>query len=51
MQQRTGHYMKPAMLASQFAALEEPGDAIIVDVRLPPEQIVSQIVRALAGGA
>ena len=51
MQQRTGHYMKPAMLASQFATLEEPGDAIIVDVRLPPEQIVSQIVRALAGGA
>ena len=29
--QRTGHFMKDSMLASQFAALEEPTEAIVVD--------------------
>jgi gluconokinase len=46
--QRTGHFMKPEMLASQFADLEEPTDAIVVDVSLPPEEIVRQIVARLA---
>jgi gluconokinase len=30
---RTHRYMPPALLASQFATLEEPQDAIVVDVR------------------
>src|SRR6267378_1059306 len=30
---RRGHYMKEAMLESQIATLEEPGDAIVVDAR------------------
>jgi gluconokinase len=41
---RTGHFMQPAMLQSQFNALEEPLDAWIVDVRLTPEQAVDQIL-------
>jgi gluconokinase len=40
---RRGHYMKPGMLGSQFAALEEPGQALQVDVASPPEEIVKTI--------
>jgi gluconokinase len=32
---RSGHYMPATLLASQFAALEEPSDAIVVDIREP----------------
>ena len=46
---RRGHYMKADMLASQFAILEEPSDAIIVDVSQPPEVIVDQLLTALRG--
>lgn len=50
---RPGHFMKPGMLASQLAALEEPAcgpgtDAWCVDLTLPVETIVDQ---ALAPGA
>src|SRR3979490_1896604 len=40
---RRGHYMKEAMLESQIATLEEPGDAIVVDARRTPEEIVREI--------
>ncbi len=46
MQARPGHYMKAAMLASQFAALEEPAGALTVSVEQPEEQILEQILRA-----
>lgn len=42
MKSRTGHFMPAALLESQFAALEEPVDAITLDVSLPPDQIVQQ---------
>jgi len=45
--QRQGHYMKAEMLASQFADLEEPPDAIVIDVSSPPDPIVSEIKRRL----
>ena len=39
---RAGHYMPPTLLASQFATLEEPADAIVVDIRLAvPEQVAT----------
>jgi gluconokinase len=44
---RTGHYMKADMLASQFEALEEPSDALIVDVSQSPGAIVEQILAEL----
>jgi gluconokinase len=40
---RKGHFAKQDLLASQFATLEEPTDAIIVDAAASPEQIVSEV--------
>lgn len=47
MAKRTGHFMKPQMLESQLAALEEPKDALNVDITHSPEQIVAEIRQAL----
>ena len=44
---RSGHFAKQDLLASQFATLEEPTDAIIVDATPSPEQIVSEVLREL----
>jgi gluconokinase len=41
--QRTGHYMSPAMLASQLATLEPPADALSLDVAATPRELVAQI--------
>ncbi len=41
---RPHHFMKADMLASQFAALEEPSDALVIDVSAPPGAIVEQIL-------
>lgn len=46
MQERQ-HYMKPSMLKSQFETLEEPEDALVIDISLPPEMIVSQIIHQI----
>jgi gluconokinase len=40
---RSNHYMNPALLDSQFATLEEPEDALTLDVESPPESIVETI--------
>jgi gluconokinase len=45
---RGGHFMSPALLDSQFATLEEPRDAIVVDVDATPEALVGAIRAALA---
>ena len=45
---RRGHYATEQLLASQFADLEEPEDAITVDVAHSPEEIVAEIRRQLA---
>jgi gluconokinase len=47
--QRRGHYMREGLLASQFQTLEEPVDAIVVDVAQPPALIVEQVLAALRG--
>ena len=44
---RAGHYMPPSLLTSQFAALEEPADVIVVDIRLPAPRQVQAIRDAL----
>ena len=47
---RTGHFMTAQLLSSQFDALEEPADAIIVDASQPPAAIVDEILaRSKAG--
>lgn len=46
---RKGHFFKPEMLASQFAALEEPGPdehAVTVSIEAKPEEIVDSIIAA-----
>jgi len=52
---RSGHYMDPGLLASQFAALEDPKGAIVVDIAAPPREIASRIEAELGlrlpGGA
>jgi gluconokinase len=45
---RKGHFAKQDLLASQFATLEEPRDAITVDAAPPPEKIVAEVRRQLA---
>jgi gluconokinase len=45
--QRRGHFMNPALLASQFATLEEPKDALWVDASLVPGEIIATIRRQL----
>jgi gluconokinase len=45
---RPEHYMKPHMLQSQFAALEEPEDALVVGVERPFSEVIEQIMAAIA---
>jgi len=40
---RTGHFMNPALLKSQFETLEPPDQALRVDVGQAPEAIVAEI--------
>jgi gluconokinase len=45
---RRHRYMPATLLDSQFAALEPPADAIVIDVALPLDAVVGQAVEALA---
>jgi gluconokinase len=45
---RTGHFAGEQLLASQFAILEEPADAVTVEVSRTPEDIITEICRQLA---
>ena len=50
MNARTGHFMPPALLPSQFAALEEPApeeDAITVTIDDTPEAIAAAVLAEL----
>ena len=40
---RSGHFMNPILIQSQFDTLEEPSDAIVVDIAGAPEEIVDSI--------
>jgi gluconokinase len=43
LRKRSGHYAGLSLLDSQFATLEEPRDALTVDIAGTPEQIVAAI--------
>lgn len=43
---RSGHFMKPELLQSQFETLEEPIGAVTVDVSRPVNEIVKDILVA-----
>ena len=42
-QARTGHFMPPALLASQFTTLEEPHDALVISIDQSIDQIIAEI--------
>jgi gluconokinase len=44
---RKGHFADDKILAAQFADLEEPSDAIVIDIAGEPGQIVEEICRRL----
>jgi gluconokinase len=47
LEQRKGHFADDHILAAQFADLQEPTDAIVVDISGEPAQIVDEICRQL----
>ena len=50
MASRKGHFMPPALLDSQFATLEEPGEdehPIVVSIEPMPDEIADEVVRKL----
>src|SRR5690242_10163836 len=44
---RKDHYMKPQMLQSQFETLEEPENALTLDVSMPVNALVNEILKQL----
>ena len=44
---RAGHYAKANLAPSQFADLEEPGNAIVVDATRSPNEVVEEIVEGV----
>ncbi len=44
---RRGHFMPPALLASQFAILEPPADALVFSCNTPPKEIVAELIQVL----
>ena len=51
LQHRTAHFFPKELLESQFAALEKPKDAIIVDARKPLNAVIDQVIQALGVSA
>ena len=50
MSTREDHYMKPGMLQSQFDVLEEPKDAIVLDVKMPLKDMIDTITKKTEEG-
>jgi len=48
MRRREGHFMPPGLLNSQFEALEEPQDAIVVSITQKPAKIVNEILKKIS---
>lgn len=46
LEKRTQHFMGPALLSSQYEALEAPRAGLSLDAALPPEHLVREIRRA-----
>jgi gluconokinase len=50
LQHRTAHFFPKELLESQFATLEKPKDAIIVDARKTLDEVVDQVIHSLGEG-
>lgn len=46
MEKRQNHYMKAAMLQSQFDSLEEPENAIVISIEDDTDKIVEEIINS-----
>lgn len=44
---RTGHFVGPALAASQFQTLDEPDRAVVIDASCSPGEAVARATRAL----
>lgn len=44
MQQRTNHFMPDSLLRSQFATLEEPQNALVLDISQEPAELLEEIL-------
>ena len=47
LKKRRGHFLPPALLASQFAILETPTDALVFSCAQPAKKIVAELIHAL----
>jgi len=47
LEKRKGHYMSVGLLKSQFETLEEPADAVVVEVASAPEALIPIIRKGL----
>jgi len=50
MSTRMGHYMKPEMLQSQYDVLEEPEDAVALEVEMPLKDMIDTIAKKFEEG-
>jgi gluconokinase len=47
LRERRAHFMPATLVPSQFATLEEPGNAVVIDAQMVPDAIVTSIRQAL----
>ena len=47
LKERKSHFFNPALLRSQFDALENPKNALVVDASKEPQEIISEILVAI----
>ena len=47
MEKRADHYMKPQMLQSQFGTLEEPTNALTINIAMPLDEILRMITKQM----
>ena len=45
--QARDHFMPPSLLQSQFDALEEPKDAIVLDIKKPARELLQELLQSL----
>ena len=50
LREREGHFAKANLLASQFAQLEEPENALTIDIAQPVDRILEQILAGIGLG-
>jgi carbohydrate kinase (thermoresistant glucokinase family) len=47
LKERVGHFADPSLLESQFADLEEPSNAVMVDIRLDLDKMLESLVQKI----